>query len=272
MYHSTIFPERIQIPKEKINFSLLIPTRNRESQLDLLLESIMNLTLDITKIEFMFCLDTDDIDSIRTIKKFIEEYTDLNILLLKSDKGESCVYHYMNRLGYLARGKYIIVTNDDTMFGSPEWDINCYNRLEEYIKDKKDGIVLGIVEDKETGKRIGNDGNIVTDFPVISKKGIETLGFVLDPHYWSSTSDWDICHLYFKANRCIDLRDILIIHHHPTSEDIQKYRNLYIKDAKIDRNIIGGRLVKAPIIDSMFNNGKDIRVELLQKYITEQNK
>ena len=83
------------------------------------------------------------------------------------------------------------------------------------------------------------------------------MGYFLDPHYLSSTSDTDICKLYGSIGRSIDLRDICFIQHNPP----ELYPCIDI-DIEID-------VILAEILPSKIINGIDSRKEILLNYINE---
>lgn len=262
-YRNTLFPERIKIPKEELKFSILIPSRYRENQLSLLLESIICLTKNPLDIEILIGIDNDDIESPKAIGKFLSLYSDINLIIFKHPRGNSLVYHYINKLAYSARGKYIITTNNDSMFGSKDWDINCFNRLEQYLSDKPDGICLGITNSMDKTQSRLSYPYLIADFPLLSKKTVDLMGFFLDPYYVFHTADWDICDLYHKLNRVVDLRDDLIIHHRPSLQDIELYKKQYII-----RTDDTSKIIQAPAIERQFDNGGwDTRLPILEEYI-----
>jgi len=198
-----------------MKFSLLLPTRKRPQQLRKLIESILLTTHNIKDIEIHLAIDDDDIQIQDTAVVLKDQYKLCNLLIHMRPRGNSIVTHYYNWLAlHFCQGKYLMVLNDDTLFRSQDWDKNVYNRLEEYLKDKPDGLVLGISEDLDSDREVHND-YLVCGFPVISKESVETLGFLLDPSFMMATSDDDICKLYATIDRVVDLRDILVIQHHP---------------------------------------------------------
>jgi len=198
-----------------MKFSLMIPTRKRPKQLELLIESIIKNTNKMEDIEIHFGVDIDDLVTIDLVSKLKIKYSKYNLELHVRERGNSVVNHYINWMAVsFCVGEYIIGLNDDCLFKTKGWDIKSYNKLYEYLKDKPDGIVLGLVEDMEI-YRIKENKNIASDFPLISKKAVDVLGFFLNPDYLNCGADDDICILYKAIDRLLDLRDCIVIQHWP---------------------------------------------------------
>jgi len=206
-----------------MKFGLLLPTRKRPQQLKQLIESIILTTHKIKDIEIHLAVDNDDrqIQDIGVVLKDQHKYC--NLFIHMRPRGNSIVTHYYNWLALnFSTSEYLMILNDDTLFRSQDWDKNVYNRLEEYLEDKPDRLVLGISEDLDSDREVHSD-YLVSGFPIISKECVETLGFLLDPSFMMATSDDDICKLYATINRVVDLRDILVIQHHPPEfKDLDK--------------------------------------------------
>ncbi len=198
-----------------INFSLLIPVRCCPEQLKLMIDSIYQTVGDRKTIELLIGIDDDDMIVRKAISFIQTKYRNENISVHSRPRGNSLVEHYFNWLAKnYSKGKYIMVTNHDCLFKSQDWDINCFKRLEEYLKDKADNLVYGLTQDCETTRTLDKK---ITNFPIISKNAIDVLGYVLDPRILRWGADIDIAELYQSVDRVLDLRDICIIEHRPDS-------------------------------------------------------
>jgi len=209
-----------------IKFSLIIPTRKRPRQLVSLVESLVEHTANINEIEIRFGVDNDDVKTQEALNLLKIKYPQHNFYIHKRNRGNSLVYHYINWLGSFCIGKYIFIVNDDCLWKCKNWDVLVYQRLENFLKDKPDGIVCGICQD--IGYTPEEQSYLTTGFPIISKKAVDTLGFVLDPCFMDATSDDDICKLYATVGRTVDLRDILQIIHYPLGSTVfdENYQTL----------------------------------------------
>ncbi len=196
-----------------MNYSILIPTRKRPQLLTNLIQSIHDTVEDKNNTEIHIAYDVDDNVTISIIGSLKETYKSIKMdfhgrkrsYLLNDD-----YYNWMST--NFSEGKYIIAVNDDTKFINYAWDSIALRKIEDYLKDKPDGIFYGITEDKEVeGRR--NDSNYFSCFPLISKAGVNVLGYFFDPQIYKDGADWDIVMGYKEINRVLDLRNEIIIEH-----------------------------------------------------------
>ena len=203
-------------------YSILLASRGRTQYLR---ETIKSIETTAHNYEIILMIDDDDEETL----KVAQELTKPNIFVHVRPRGNNFVEQYLNWGFQFARATYILLLGDDVLFKTKDWDINAYARLEEYLKDKPDGIVLGITDDGILKHKIqGKEWGIISScsFPIISRKGIEALGFVLDPSFYDESSDFSIVLTYSKVNRTIDLRDIVTTIHMPV-EFTKKYGTIY---------------------------------------------
>ena len=242
-----------------MNISILCPTRQRPIQFQMMMDSLFEHTINKQDIEIHVTIDNDDNVAMEAFEKVQNKYPKENIILHRRKRGNSLVSHYFNWMCQFAKGKYILLINDDCLFRTYAWDFGVYNRLEEFLKDKPDGIVLGTIRDNliyEENRQI--EPYLIGIFPLLSKKAYEVMGYFLDPHYFSSTSDWDICRLYGSIGRQVDLRNICFIEHNPP--EFYPYKNVNIWRDAIWEEI--AEQIPCKIID-----GIDSRKEILLNYI-----
>jgi hypothetical protein len=195
-----------------MNFSVLIPTRKRVVYLNNLILSIYNTAKFKNEVEILITYDDDDQQTMDFVNNFqTQEY--LNISFFKRPRSLNINGDYYNWMAKnYAKGKYFIISNDDAQFIQQNWDEMAWKRLEEYEKSNPDGLVLGIIDDKEV---ISNrhDYNRFSCFPLFSRKDLEVLGFLFQPEYWRDGADWVIAGVYRKIDRVLDLRNEIIIEH-----------------------------------------------------------
>ncbi len=209
-----------------INFSLLTPTRKRPKHLWLYLETLFKVTEDMSKIEVQIGVDKDD-DSWKVIIEYLKKtYPEKgkSLIVHSRFRGTHIEEHYINWLASFSKGKYIMMTNDDCLFRTEGWDIKVFKRLEEYIKDKPDGLVFGVVNDKEKERR--ELEFLQSDFTLLSRSSIEALGFFLEPRYSNATADTNIAHIYHLLGRVLDLTKVCTIEHRPL--EMKKLKENYI--------------------------------------------
>jgi len=255
-----------------MNFSVITPSRLRPDFLKLMVDSLYSTSKNSKETEIRIIIDKGDNSSYRAFKEIKEKYPNENIYLHDRNRGNSLVVHYYNWAAInFCLGKYIFVMNDDALFRTKDWDINVFNRLEEYMKDKPDGIIMGRPGDRHGGfsleEVIAERAYLsykLTNFPIISKKAIDVLGFLLDPYYLSSSADGDISELYFGVGRSIDLSDICVIHHLPLE--------FYELPSKIEADISVETIDFVEKKPNPIINGIDTRKEILLSYISNFKK
>lgn len=188
-------------------FSILLPSRERKDYLKYTVQEMLFTAGNRDNIEIIVIMDTDDTATLNLIPEFEKMK---NVFIKIRPPGNSLVDHYFNWGVQFTKGKYIMIGDDDSLFKSKNWDINSYNILEEFLKDKPDGVVCAVVDDGiakhlEHGRQYNC---IACSFPIISRKAIDALGFMLDPRFVHESADLDIILTYTAINRIVDLRSV----------------------------------------------------------------
>lgn len=200
-----------------MKFSIILPTRERPKSLKLAIDSIITQANNKENFEIHLGIDDDDISIIPMIKELKKIYSDYNIFEHVRVRSNSLVDSYINWMGAnFCKGDYLFILNDDCIVKTKNWDVVAYNALENFLKNKKDRIVCGMPEDLIDPHGHKNSWEFTFScFPIISKEATKALGFVLDPAYLHSHSDYDICELYSTVGRGVDLRKLLIVQNQP---------------------------------------------------------
>jgi hypothetical protein len=180
--------------------------------LQTLLKSIYDTAIDKYKVETIVTYDNDDQSTIDALPKLKELCRDFPVIFRSRERHYATSGVYYNEMAKLARGKYIIAVNDDTVFCKIGWDLEALAKIDDYLKDKPDGILYGITEDREKESR-RNETNYFSCFPMISKTGVNALGFFFDPDFPKDGADWDIIMTYKEIGRILDLRNEIVIEH-----------------------------------------------------------
>jgi len=139
--------------------SILIISRNRFDSLLEAINSIINTTNDLKKVEILLRFDDDDDDSLSRVSELPKDKIDINMTVGKR-YGYENLHKYVNEICKQAQGEFLVWFNDDCVIKSKNWDII----LSEYIGQ----IVCLFPNHEGTGS-----GNI---FPIISKKIYDILG------------------------------------------------------------------------------------------------
>jgi hypothetical protein len=199
-----------------MKFTIQIITRKRLNLLNNLIKSISEKTKEKSEIELHIIYDFDDEETRGYTLSVNEKYPDLNIEVHPTNRSAWMLRDYVNwGVFNFAKGKYIMSLNDDVIFINQDWDIATWNKLENYLSDKPDGVVYGNVEDSEESKLVNapiTQGQF-SCFPIISRAAINALGWFYDNEYNSWSSDVAIYLVYREINRICDLRKELILYH-----------------------------------------------------------
>lgn len=174
--------------------SVLVPTRNRPQNVQRLWKSILDTAQSPSEIEMVLYVDDDD-----------TSYDDLG-LPVKIVKGPRIVLSEMwNKAAEEALGEILMYAADDIVFRTANWD----GIVNSTFKNIPDGI----------GFVFGNDGSKVHDgrygtHGFVTKKWVDTLGYVCPPHFSGDYSDTWINDIAKMVGRHIHV-DIMTEHLHP---------------------------------------------------------
>lgn len=189
-----------------MNFSLILPSRGRVQLLSNLCRSVHNTTADAANIEMLVGYDWDDQPTVRAIPEMQKMYP-----WLKGhgrDRGNSISRDYQNWLYPKSTGKYLFILNDDVEIKTNRWDEIAFNKLDTAFRD---GIVYGWVSDSDEN-RFGKTAAPYSCFPIVSRKAVERLGYVMHEYYGGWSADVYLFKVYNAANRVVDLSEILAHH------------------------------------------------------------
>ena len=186
--------------KNKINISLLCPTRKRPSFMKELWKSVCDTSDNINNIELIFYIDSDDIDSIDTYKTLGK-----NIKAVVDERGEGNLSIMWNRCYEISSGDIVMHCGDDIRFRTKGWDTKVLNKFKEY----KDKIVLVY----------GDDGIRKDDLATHSflhKNWVNTVGYFLPPYFSSDMNDYWLTDCAKGLDRLVKI-DIITEHLHPAA-------------------------------------------------------
>lgn len=187
-------------------FSIILPTRRRPKQLKLVLDNILDMTCYIDKLEICLIVDRDDptkYNSTDTIKVY------------RINRGKNLVVDYYNLSSiYFTGNKYILAYNDDCLIRTLNWDKIIYPILED-CANKNNGAVLGVLDDGEDYKERSQYPFPVTNFPIISKEGVNYFGYFFNPEFKSAGAELDIIKKYWNKGCVVNLRNVCHFKHKP---------------------------------------------------------
>jgi hypothetical protein len=199
-----------------MRFSLLCPTRNRVAGCERLIKSLKETCNNLGEVEILFAVDDDDKESDLMLNKFKTFYTPVQIKVYKRKQSEFINGDYYNWLAKFSIGEFLQVIGDDCVMLNPGWDHHAYIKIREYLEDKPDGIVYGMVEDG-TPPPAGQPKQFCC-FPLVSRRAYEMIGHVLHGEIPTWGADTTLYEVYSdkRVNRVMKLQEITIRHisHH----------------------------------------------------------
>jgi glycosyltransferase involved in cell wall biosynthesis len=103
--------------------SIILPSRKRVEMLNETLYSIYSLAdLNNPNFEIIIKVDFDDHETLDYIKNWSNEYENLHFIINSRKKGFLNLVDFLEDMMDLAKGKYILVANDDMIFKTQNWN------------------------------------------------------------------------------------------------------------------------------------------------------
>lgn len=232
---------------QKIDISLILPTRNRASLVYRLLDSIKETSSETEKLEIMLYVDEDDSESCRI------SYPDLPIIKLINPPGNT-MGKITNICYEASLGRYIMLLNDDAIFHTPKWDLTIKDAFCQFLDD----VALVYGNDLDQGKK-------VPTFPIVSRTVCKIMGNICPSEYVNLHIENHLFDIFRKLGRLgykriIYLKDVIFEHRHYA-----------LGKSKIDKTYIK----KAPELDDRLFIAMDedryrMAIKIAQ-YIEKQN-
>ena len=202
--------------------SIALCTRKNVQSLQKTINSFVdNADSALDNYEFIIKVDFDDNETLDFIKTYSNNNKNVSFIINSNLEGYASLGEFWKDCTNLARGKYIMITPDDSIMQTPSWN----KKLESHLKETKIYFVnydsidengntinvknLPIPEWAALKKYIGKVGHGYWDFifPIYPKKLIEIWGFI-SPHaqidFWlgdiakrASTFPWNVDSYYF---------------------------------------------------------------------------
>lgn len=178
-----------------IKFSIIFPSRGRRLLLMNVLATIGLYTKHLDAIEVLIAVDNDDEEMhSKRLDGFEDRHSDMNLKFYVFDRSIHFTKDYINPLARMAKGRFIMVINDDSEFTTPNWDILLYEALDARCKELGDDIIYGMVRD-------GLDNPTFSCWPIQSKEAVKVAGqFFNEKHYIWGT-DQAISGVYKKLSK-----------------------------------------------------------------------
>lgn len=185
--------------------SMLCPTRSRVKRLQLFVKSVHRTCADPSQVELLFYVDDDDpqLDQYRiAVEKMKAAYSAFRTIELVVGPPIS-VSRSWNVLAEKCSGNLLMMANDDQMYVDYGWDFY----LDQRYGEREDEVFAMFFEDGQYPP----DGG---DFPIVSRKWYETLGYFTPGifEFWYNEA-W-IFDVANRLQRIIRIPRILVDHLH----------------------------------------------------------
>ena len=194
-----------------MQFSLIIPSRQRTELLYNLLYSVKDISADTHNLEALIVIDSDDIGTQKIRQQYTQEFPFARFL--SRERSQWLNRDYINYAAERSQGKYLALLNDDVVFTTRGWDAIAFAKCEEYLKP--DGLLYGMTQDGSDELRDWQQLTY-TSFPIISRKAAEVLNYAMPPWMRSWGADIYLYKLFNAVERVLNLREICFYHvsHH----------------------------------------------------------
>jgi glycosyltransferase involved in cell wall biosynthesis len=220
--------------------SLIVPTRQRPSQLRRLLASLADGTARSEALEIILVIDSNDADSLQATEDRLQ------IKRVVVPPGQTM--GALNMAGYEAsRGSYLMLLNDDVIARTPGWD----NAVRSCFAAYPDEILLVHVNDLVMQKHL-------CTFPIVSRTFCELVGGICPREYVRYRID-DHIEDYFNLLNILGERRIVfapnvVFEHMNYRENPTGLRQYFSNPAIL--------AVDAPRFDAMFEERKRLALHL----------
>lgn len=191
-----------------IDFSLVLPTRERVSLLDGLLKSLAETTANLDALEVYVAVDDDDRRSIEYAAQV--RYPWLRWVI--GPRAANFSETYYNGMAFQSSGRYVMAMNDDVKFLTPGWDALALPVLDEYKAQFVDGLMMGKCDD--------GLGERYPCFPILSREALQIAGWLFPPSFTAWGADIFLYRLYSALDRVVELPFAVehLCHHTKTRE------------------------------------------------------
>lgn len=189
-----------------MQFSIVLASRDRTRLLINLIESIKRHTVNLDQVEVLVGVDQDD-QRTQNLRYTLHKYHFVKFFVRQ--RSHMLNEDYLNWITRnFSRGKYIIICNDDTVFRTDRWDERTYARMEEYLRDKPDGIAYGYFDDG----LVNRHGLGYCCFPLVTRRAVNALGFAMPPQYPAWGADVALWKIFSRVDRICDISEVTLDH------------------------------------------------------------
>ena len=199
--------------------SLIMPFRERIELFQQMLDSLKMTTVHPKNVELIIGMDDDDkcLDGDK-LKQFLDYNEFLDITIFTTPRHEHMVNAYWNPASMLARGRWIMDVNDDSVFKTEGWDVIINEAMSKRANEVGDDVLYGKVDDCYTEGGRNSKKDYWSCWSVLGKEAVNALGFFYDPCIHVGGAD-HVQGLTFLAlnkmmreDRIVGIYDVMIDH------------------------------------------------------------
>ena len=202
-----------------INFSLIIPSKNRPEYLKKCLDTFFQKAAEPHFVEAIVMLDVEDIEYCHEMQDFFLHSEHNVCTVIKKNGSVDFNRHYMNHGAQCAHGHYMWVLNDECEMVTDEWDrlireaVNDPNRNE---LQRSPLAPLYIMTADDTHTHEGSFHTKGSSFPILTAPFVEAINGLLFPEIQMWGSDIAMYHFFqeFFPDLIVDMSDRISVLHH----------------------------------------------------------
>lgn len=184
----------------KIDYSIVLPTRNNIDGLKSMVSSFLNKAKNPSRVEFVIGPDIND-PQLNDIKKAMQY---LPVRIYETHPTDNFNRDYFNWLTWKSVGRNVWCMNDDVVMETQDWD--------SIINEKTVDRSIYLVDTWDSTHE--HEGVSFPRFPLISRKAVDTVGFLMYPQVRTYPADRVIYELYKLVGAIIECHEVKLTHNH----------------------------------------------------------
>lgn len=182
--------------------SVLCPTRKRPDSMKRFAKSIVETVSDFTKVELIFYVDNDDVDSRKQLEYLHNNYTAISITGVIGER--ILLSNMWNKCCDVAKGDIFMQGGDDVVFRTKHWD----KIVEDAFKEYPDRIVFVYGRDTPADPpRRGTHGFLHDNW-------VQAVGYFTPPYFRTWYGDTWLNEVAQRINRIKYIKDLYTEHLH----------------------------------------------------------
>ncbi|MBP3954926.1 hypothetical protein J8F10_06480 [Gemmata sp. G18] len=188
-------PQSDRAEEGNLNFSIVMPSRERVPLLTQCLQSIADTTADLSSVEVLVYIDNCDSQTIAATHKLRQQFPFLDFL--QGARPENLSRDCYNPLAARTTGRFLQIFNDDAQLFTKGWDVAALEVLNSFQEQHPDGILMGCPND--------DTGCDYACFPMLSREAVNALGFAQNPGFGGWGSDIHLDKVFTALGRKVPL-------------------------------------------------------------------